>query len=271
MDQFVMHTRNNVLERYSMVQDDVLPAISAERPSDPAADALWGRLPVNTLDRDHLARGRIITLEHTDPMSSAYDLIRTRIIQRMRRNDWRSVAVTAPTAGCGKTVTSINLAFSVARRRSMRTLLVDLDMRRPKVASYLGLPSSHPFASYLRTETDAENTFMRCAPNLAVATNNKVSESAGEVFSGAGSREAIDALISRFNIDLAIFDLPPMLANDDALSFVPNVDGVILVLEAGVTTGEQAQFCEQELAEVTNVLGVVLNKCRFAPDAKNYY
>lgn len=236
-----------------------------------AVDGQWNRLPLIEPDVQHLAASRIITWGDADPVGSAYHLTRTRLLHRMRSNGWRSLAVTAPTARCGKSVTSVNLAFSIARRSSMRSMLVDLDLMRPMVANYIGLPSSHSIASYLRDEALPEDTFARCAPNFAVATNNRLTESPQEVLQSVGTRQAVETLQQRFGLDILTFDLPPMLANDDALSFAQNVDCVLLVLEAGVTTAEQASFCEQELAQVTNVVGVVLNKCRFVPDIVHYY
>jgi MinD-like ATPase involved in chromosome partitioning or flagellar assembly len=74
--------------------------------------------------------------------------------------------------------------------------------------------------------------------------------------------KAIRDLKQRFNPDVLICDLPPMLASDDVAAFLPNVDCVILVVEAEADTLGQVDACERELAAQTNVLGVVLNKCR---------
>jgi Mrp family chromosome partitioning ATPase len=60
-----------------------------------------------------------------------------------------------------------------------------------------------------------------------------------------------------------IFDLPPMLVSDDTTAFLKNVDCVLLIAGAEISTISQVDACEREIAEHTNVLGVVLNKCRF--------
>lgn len=70
--------------------------------------------------------------------------------------------------------------------------------------------------------------------------------------------------------DVVIFDLPPMLANDDVAAFLPNVDCAILVVAAEQTTRAEVDLCERELSQKTNLLGVVLNKCRYAPEKYGY-
>ena len=60
-----------------------------------------------------------------------------------------------------------------------------------------------------------------------------------------------------------LFDLPPMLVSDDTMAFVGHVDAVLLIAAAEATTIKEVDSCERELASQTNVMGVVLNKCRY--------
>ena len=68
-----------------------------------------------------------------------YDMLRTQVLQEMDKKSWQFLAVTSPTAACGKTVTACNLAMSIARLPERSVLLVDLDLRKPMVAEYLGV------------------------------------------------------------------------------------------------------------------------------------
>ena len=70
-----------------------------------------------------------------------------------------------------------------------------------------------------------------------------------------------------------IFDMPPMLVSDDAMAFFPNVDAVILVAAAETTKIKEVDSCERDIASQTNVMGVILNKCRYmGPEyGYNYY
>ena len=64
-------------------------------------------------------------------------MLRAQVLQSMDENGWQFLAVTSPTTGCGKSVTAINLALSVARQSERSVFLVDMDLQRPKIADYL--------------------------------------------------------------------------------------------------------------------------------------
>jgi len=67
-----------------------------------------------------------------------------------------------------------------------------------------------------------------------------------------------------------IFDLPPMLAGDDVMAFAGQLDCVLLLAAAETTKAKEVDVCERNLASQTNVLGVVLNKCRYMDDVEGY-
>src|SRR5262245_31657465 len=120
------------------------PALSPELPRRPSASIasasdLSFRTKEAELDRRHLEAHRIIAHNVADPRSRSFDMLRTQVLQSMDRQGWQFLAITSPTAGCGKTVTSINLALSIARQSERSVLLVDMDLPRPQVANYLGL------------------------------------------------------------------------------------------------------------------------------------
>ena len=71
-------------------------------------------------------------------LQDTYRILRTRVLQEMRANNWRTIGVTSPDVGSGKTLTAINLAISIARDRSSTAMLFDADLRRPTP------PSSSP-------------------------------------------------------------------------------------------------------------------------------
>ena len=79
------------------------------------------------------------------------------------------------------------------------------------------------------------------------------------------------AIKAAFLPDVILYDLPPMLMSDDVMAFVPHLDCVLLVAAAEQTRLDEVDKCEQDLAEQTNVLGVVLNKCRYMGEDYGYY
>jgi protein-tyrosine kinase len=91
------------------------------------------------LDAAHLVSKRILAYNHGEAHAAPFDMLRTQVLQSMDGKDWRLLGVTSPTVGCGKTVTAINLALSIGRQPERSVLLLDLDLRKPRVASCLGL------------------------------------------------------------------------------------------------------------------------------------
>ena len=91
------------------------------------------------LNSDYLLGRRIVSHNGADQRSRPYDMLRTQVLRSMSANRWTILGVTSPTAGCGKTVTAINLALSIARHRDQSAVLVDMDLQKPRVAEYLGL------------------------------------------------------------------------------------------------------------------------------------
>src|SRR4029079_13377418 len=85
-----------------------------------------------------LRQNRIITNDVSDEYARAYKVLRTQVSQRMRQKGWRTLAVTSPGVGEGKTVTAINLSISLALEANQTVLLVDADLRRPSVHTYFG-------------------------------------------------------------------------------------------------------------------------------------
>lgn len=248
---------------------DLPPVQPPAAPESPAA-SLWAGLPVARPDPLRVVNGRLVTVGRTDPAHVAFDILRTRVLHLMRENDWTSLMITSPTARCGKTVVGLNLAFSLANQKDCRTALVDLDLRRPQVAEVLGVRSPPSMEVFLKGEAGVEEVFSRYGENLAVAPNCRPVRMAAELLQSPQATRAVASIRQRLAADIVVFDLPPMLANDDVMGFLPNVDCAILVVAAEESTVSEIDLCERELSERTNLLGTVLNKCRYAPEKYGY-
>jgi capsular exopolysaccharide synthesis family protein len=180
------------------------------------------------------------------------------------------MAITSPNAGAGKTMTCVNLAFSLARQPEQRTMLIEMDLRRPSMAQVLGVQGAQQFSDALSGRTPTEEHMVRYGENLAFALNQTVARNPAELLQGAGAAQVIDNLEDRYQPDIMIFDLPPIFAGDDTMAFMDQVDCVMLIAEAEKTTIDEIDKCEQELAARTNVLGVMLNKCRYLGSHEGY-
>jgi protein-tyrosine kinase len=213
-----------------------------------------------------LARNRLVAFESGSD-SICYDVLRTNILRQMRAKGWKRLAITSPTPACGKTTTCLNLGFSLSRLRDLRSMVVEIDLRRPSMRSALKLKQRHMFASVLAGEGKAADNLVAYGKTLAFGTNHAPVKNSAELLAGAQVAAALTEMDRLFAPDITIFDMTPMLVSDDTISFLANVDCVLMVAGAGMTTTAQVDKCERELAAQTNVLGVVLNKCQFmAPD-----
>jgi Mrp family chromosome partitioning ATPase len=182
------------------------------------------------------------------------------LLQALHDNRWSRVAITSPTKGCGKTMVSCNLAFSLARQPETRCMLIDLDLRMPQLALRLGQSEGPAIEPYLLGEVPPSDYFRRVGANLAIGLNTGRVWNAAELVQSSRVAATLAASLELLRPNVVIFDTPPMLTSDDVLAFLPNVDGVLLVAGGGETTAREIEECERLMAEHTNFLGVVLNK-----------
>jgi protein-tyrosine kinase len=229
----------------------------------------WDEIPMPTWDRAHIAKSRVVALG-TGPETNSVDMLRTRIVQLMRQNDWHRVAVTSPDKAAGKSTTCANLLVSLSRQADRRTILFDLDMRRPSLANILGHKGTDGFAAVLEGRVPFHKQAVRFGETSAVAMNYQPERNPSEILLSDRTTKVLDDIEKTYRPDIMIFDMPPMLITDDSLAFLKNVDCCILVAGAESTTIEQIDQCEKEIAGQTNVLGVVLNKCRHMESGYGY-
>ena len=223
------------------------------------------------VDPGLLARKRIVSQSTEDPNHIAFNLLRTKIRKMMSDKGWKSLAVTSPTAGCGKTMVALNLAFSLARKPGLKTVVLDLDLRRPSIAPTLDINPKASLAQFLLERAKAEDCFVEVNKNLILGLNSGHTPASSELLQAPNMLELFDFVRNTLNPDIVLFDLPPMRSSDDALAFIPRVDTSILVIASGTTTTSEVDECELQLGEMDKLLGIVLNKCESAKTEEYYY
>jgi Mrp family chromosome partitioning ATPase len=204
---------------------------------------------------------------------TAYKMLRTRVLQRMRTNNWRTLIVTASGVGEGKTVTACNLSMSISNDVNQSVILVDLDLQRPSVASYLGLNVKAGIGDFLSGNAEIKDIVYvpTDIDRLAVIPNDGSVENSSELLTSPRMRELLQWIESQGPNNIAIFDMPPVLACDDVISFLPYVDATLLVA-AERNTDRIALSRMMEMLADANLLGVVLNQSREQSSAsKSYY
>jgi Mrp family chromosome partitioning ATPase len=268
--QAVAHVANRPTERAALEQQGSAPRTAAADPLAARA-ALWAGLPEIRIQRDDLERNRVLAYAGGSE-AATFDIMRTKLLQQMRSNNWRRVAITSPTAACGKTTLALNLAFSLARQPDIFSMLLEFDLRRPTISKVLGLRESRQFSKVLEGQAAPEAHLLRHGRNLLIAPSAHRSSNPAELLQAVETGRIMDAVEAQFTPDIMLFDMPPMLVSDDTLAFIDQIDCVLLVAAAGSSTIAEINRCADDLAARCNFLGVVLNKCRYldGDDAYGY-
>lgn len=222
------------------------------------------------LDQAVLEKHRIVAFNKNERASWAFDLLRTQVLQKMEENDWRTLAVISPTPGAGKTVVAINLAISIAQQPHKTAMVVDFDLRRPKLAQYLGLSMKKSLNEYLDGQAALSEIMVNPEiPRLVALQTNRPVARSSEMLSSPKIASLIRELRDRYDSRIVIFDLPPILSADDAIAVLPNMDCVLMVVGNGMSKPAEIEEAIHHL-QGTNLLGVVLNKAEVEPRTYHY-
>lgn len=234
-----------------------------------AINATWGGLAALETNAGKLRKNRLVAFE-SGPDAGPYDMLRTRILQQAQKNGWRRLAVVSPHAGCGKTTTVANLIFSFSRQRDVRCITLDLDLRRVGLGKVLDQKSKFGMADVLERRVSFTDHALRYGTNVAIGLNNAPAANPAELLQSQQTRDVLAEIETAYQPNLMIFDMPPLMSNDDNYGFLKNVDCALIMAEADQTTIEQIDLAERQVAELTNVMGVVLNKCRYNEGVYGY-
>jgi protein-tyrosine kinase len=216
-------------------------------------------------DVDLLEQNRIV-IDERSSASAAYKVLRTRVLQRMRRNGWKTLAVTGTCPNEGKTLTAVNLSINLAWHLTTSVVLVDMDLRNPSIHRYLGIDTRFGVMDYLNGDVPLVRAGVRPGiERLGVIMNDRPVANASELLSSPEAVQLIEE-VKRGDDRIVIFDMPPIFAGDDVLAFAPLVDAVLIVLAQG-TTNRASLLPLRELLQNVNVIGSVLNRSseRVAP------
>jgi len=224
------------------------------------------------LNNVHLQSKRIISHDITDPRSRAFDMLRTQVLQSMDLKGWKTLAVTSPTPACGKTLTALNLAISIARQPDRSVLLVDLDFRKPQVAACLGLKCDEGVLSVLEGRTTLSDAIIPARVGnlrfMVLPTASTIKSS--ELISSRAMTAMLEDIKREYHSKTIILDLPPILSGDDVIAILPQMDCVLLVAAVGTTTVAQIKECNKHL-QSAEVVRIALNKVLETSTDHYYY
>jgi capsular exopolysaccharide synthesis family protein len=173
----------------------------------------------------------------------------------------------------GKTTIASNLAASMAQS-GKSVLLIDTDLRRPRVHTSFGLSRERGVSTLISGEATFESAVQRSrVPGLDVLTSGPVPPNPAELLHSPAFARLLE--LTRQRYDLVIFDSPPLGAVTDAAIIGPQVDGVVVVVKSAETTRDSLRSSLRQLRDVNaKVLGVVVNGFDFGADSyygKGYY
>jgi len=226
---------------------------------------------VISLESNHLEKNRLMTLLDNPQVTDYYNLLRTQVLWRTRPKGQNTIMVTSALDGEGKTVTAINLAVSIARDVKHNVLLVDTDLRNPKINAYLGCNTKKGLSDHMLNDIPLNELVINPGvPNMLVLPAGRALTGSTDVLGSPKMEKLVQEMKHRDPERYVVFDSPPLLAVPDALVFSSYVDGVILVIEAGRTAKEQIRK-SVELLEGRNILGLVMNKAKDLDRGYGYY
>ncbi|WP_245710863.1 CpsD/CapB family tyrosine-protein kinase [Citreimonas salinaria] len=268
--------RQEAPETPPAAQELARPAHPPATPRTDSRTSSWDALGRFTASSAHLDRHRIVAARRDDPAHAAFDMLRTRLLQALSDNGWKRVAITSPTARCGKTFTAANLAISLSRQENCRTVMLDLDLRRPSLHTTLGHADPAAIGAMLRGEVAPSGHLLRLGQNdfdgghnLAIGFNGRREPYAAELMQDPRTADTLSRIEAELAPDVMLFDLPPALYTDDVMALRPHFDGVILVIGGGITTPKEVKSVERRMGDRVPLLCMVLNMAEDS-DVRHY-
>jgi receptor protein-tyrosine kinase len=203
------------------------------------------------------------------PGAEQFRTLRSRLYRIRDSQPLQSILISSAIPAEGKTLTATNLAYAIVRQRGSRVLLVDADLRSPRMHELLGTRQSPGLADYLQGTATLLECIQRGPEDglCFIPAGTHVTHPA-ELIASKRLKEFLEQMKPLF--DWIIVDAPPALPVADASVIGTLCDGVLFVVRAGSTPSEASQKACQELQD-SHVIGVVLNTVQEAEGYNSYY
>ena len=231
-------------------------------------EELWAKCPQRKWRPDP----NLVVFENENPFftgAEQFRTLRSRLYRMRESQPLQTILISSAIPAEGKTLVSTNLAYALVRQRGCRVLLIDADLRSPRVHTLLGAPSAPGLADYLQnTATEFEVTQRGKEEGFCfIPAGNHVTHPS-ELISSDRMKQFLDRIRPAF--DWIVIDSPPALPVADASVLGGLVDGVLFVVRASSTPSEASQKACKELRDA-HILGVVLNNAEESTGYNSYY
>ncbi|MDZ7289553.1 MAG: CpsD/CapB family tyrosine-protein kinase [candidate division KSB1 bacterium] len=208
----------------------------------------------------HTSNGAILSHFSDDsPGANEFRRLYSKLKNLYGAAEMKNLLVTSSMMGEGKSTVSALLACTIARYRNTKTILVDCDLRRPRVHQLFGLPKDEGVADVLAGTRKLDTCFKRTAiENLRLLTSGGLVDNPTELFNSPRLRDLFSEI--KFYFDTVIVDSPPIIPVTDTLILSPEMDGALMVIKAGVTHKEVVKRAVDMMRNAGfNILGTVIN------------
>jgi succinoglycan biosynthesis transport protein ExoP len=203
------------------------------------------------------------------PVAEAYRHLRTSLLLSSAGQPPRTILVTSSQPSEGKTTTAVNIATMLAQTGA-EVLVLDCDLRRPRVHAHFGLANSRGVTNYLSGDANVGDLVQSSQrlPNLKVITSGPVPPNSAELLGSDEMRKLLYVLSENFTH--IVIDSPPAISFTDASILSTMVDGVMLVVHGGRSSRAVVRRAKQQLQDVgAHIFGIVLNNVKL--EGMDYY
>ena len=236
---------------------------------------LEGRFGVTVLGAVDELRGEsqdietFIKKQPLSPTAECYRLIRTGLLLSSAEHPPKTMLVTSMEAQDGKSTTTVNLARTLAQGGNS-VLIVDCDLRRPRIHSLLGIDNSVGLSRFLAGNCGPDIVFQVPEEDIFLVPSGPVPPDPAELLGSRKMKELIDQMQEQF--DFVLLDSPPIQSVTDSLALSQFVSGTVLVVRAGKTTYESLDAGLKKLRAINSrILGFVLNGVMEQASGRHYY
>jgi exopolysaccharide/PEP-CTERM locus tyrosine autokinase len=208
----------------------------------------------------NITNSNIVTLTEPDsPFSEEYRRLKSMLIRETKSDFLNTMMVTSAVEGEGKTLTSINIAVTMAQEIDHNILLIDADLRKPMICEYLGIEYKYGLSDYLREDIDLSDVLVKTGiGKLVVLPAGKNPDNPVELISSEKMKMLVKEIKQRYVDRYIIIDTPPILAFAEGISLASLVDGIIFVIKNGHAQKKAIDNALSILKDL-KILGVVFN------------
>lgn len=209
---------------------------------------------------DKLLNNRIIAGFSNNENSQVFRTLRTQVLQKMRENNFKSLAITSPSEGEGKSIVAANLAIAIAMEVNQTVLLVDMDLKQPHLGDMFDIQQEKGLLDYVKGDVGLEDILVNPGiDRLVLVPGRGAIINSSELISSPKMVAFFAETCERYQSRFVIYDMPPILPSDDVLSSIGNIDSALLVLEDGKNSEKDIVSAVTQLQN-TALLGSVVNR-----------